>query len=444
MQLAESLHDRQAEQFVLGAMMTDSATVSLIAPLLGEAPDILSTTDHQLIYTAILAAYERSSQSEPGLVAHELERTNQINRAGGNIYLYDLQARVVETESAEFYAQIVREKATRRRFIAASQEIQQLALNQEEEIETVQDQIQEAIFRVGYENRQDGFIRIGTVVRETLQDVLDAASRDENILGVSTGFVDFDILTSGLQKGALHIIAARPGMGKTSFILNIAQNIAIESEGELSVAIFSLEMPVKELTMRMLSAESGVEFSRVRSGFLSDEQWDLIAQAVTRFENAPIFLNCTWGLTIQRLRSEARRLKGEHPNLCLVAVDYLQLVSDSSRNIPREQEIAGISRSLKSLAVELELTVIACAQLSREVERRPDKRPVLSDLRESGSIEQDADLVAFLYRDDYYDEQSEEAGLADLMIRKHRSGPTGTIQLEFVATEMRFDNCTRH
>jgi len=247
-----------------------------------------------------------------------------------------------------------------------------------------------------------------------------------------------------LQKGALHIIAARPGMGKTSFILNIAQNIAIESEGELSVAIFSLEMPVKELTMRMLSAESGVEFSRVRSGFLSDEQWDLIAQAVTRFENAPIFLNCTWGLTIQRLRSEARRLKGEHPNLCLVAVDYLQLVSDSSRNIPREQEIAGISRSLKSLAVELELTVIACAQLSREVERRPDKRPVLSDLRESGSIEQDADLVAFLYRDDYYDEQSEEAGLADLMIRKHRSGPTGTIQLEFVATEMRFDNCTRH
>ena len=442
MQLAESLHDRQAEQFVLGAMMTDSATIALIAPLLGEAPDIFFTTDHQLIYTAILAAYERSSQSEPGLVAHELERTNQINRAGGNIYLYDLQARVVETESAEFYAQIVREKATRRRFIAASQEIQQLALNQEEEIETVQDQIQEAIFRVGYENRQDGFIRIGTVVRETLQDVLDAASRDENILGVGTGFIDFDILTSGLQKGALHIIAARPGMGKTSFVLNIAQNIAIERE--LSVAIFSLEMPVKELTMRMLAAESGVEFSRVRSGFLSDEQWDLIAQAVARFENAPIFLNCTWGLTIQRLRSEARRLKGEHPNLCLVAVDYLQLVSDSSRNISREQEIAGISRSLKSLAVELELTVIACAQLSREVERRPDKRPVLSDLRESGSIEQDADLVAFLYRDDYYDEQSEEAGLADLMIRKHRSGPTGTIQLEFVAAEMRFDNCTRH
>ncbi|MAJ72785.1 replicative DNA helicase [Candidatus Poribacteria bacterium] len=442
MQSVESLHDRQAEQFVLGSMLTDATTIPLITPVLGETPDAFFTTDHQLIYSAILASYERNSHAEPGLVAHELERGQQINRAGGNIYLYDLQARIVETESAEFYAQIVQEKSTRRRFVVASKEIQQLALNQEEEIQTVQDQIQEAVFRVSYENRQEGFVAISSVVRETLQDVLAAANQDDDILGVATGFVDFDILTSGLQKGALHIIAARPGMGKTTFVLNVAQNIAIEKE--LSVAIFSLEMPAKELTLRMLAAEAGVEFSRIRSGYLNDNHWDLVAEAVARFEEAPIFLNCTWGLTIQRLRSEARRLKSEHPNLCLVAVDYLQLVSGSNKSGPREQEIAEISRSLKSLAVELELTVIACAQLSREVERRPDKRPVLSDLRESGSIEQDADLVAFLYRDDYYNEQSEEAGIADLMVKKHRSGPTGTIQLEFVAEQMRFDNCTRY
>ena len=226
-------------------------------------------------------------------------------------------------------------------------------------------------------------------------------------------------MTSGLQKGALHIIAARPGMGKTTFVLNVAQNIAIEKE--LSVAIFSLEMPAKELTLRMLAAEAGVEFSRIRSGYLNDNHWDLVAEAVARFEEAPIFLNCTWGLTIQRLRSEARRLKSEHPNLCLVAVDYLQLVSGSNKSGPREQEIAEISRSLKSLAVELELTVIACAQLSREVERRPDKRPVLSDLRESGSIEQDADIISFIYRDEYYNPDTPDKGVAEIIIAKQRN-----------------------
>ena len=192
MQSVESLHDRQAEQFVLGSMLTDATTIPLITPVLGETPDAFFTTDHQLIYSAILASYERNSHAEPGLVAHELERGQQINRAGGNIYLYDLQARIVETESAEFYAQIVQEKSTRRRFVVASKEIQQLALNQEEEIQTVQDQIQEAVFRVSYENRQEGFVAISSVVRETLQDVLAAANQDDDILGVATGFVDFD------------------------------------------------------------------------------------------------------------------------------------------------------------------------------------------------------------------------------------------------------------
>jgi len=232
-------------------------------------------------------------------------------------------------------------------------------------------------------------------------------------------------------------------MGKSTFVLNVAQNVAIEKE--LSVAIFSLEMPDKEVTLRMLSAESGIDFSRIRSGYLNDNHWDSLAEATARFEESPIYLKCKTGLTIEDIRSDVEKIKLKHPDLCLVVVDYLQLLIPSNDfNGNRMNQVTEISQGLKTLSMDYDLSVIACSQLSRAVESRDDKRPILSDLRESGSIEQDADLVAFLYRDDYYNKESEEVGIADLMIRKHRSGPTGTIQLEFVAEQMRFDNCVRY
>ena len=439
----ESLHAREAELYVLGAMMTDSIVVPQVAALLGIKPDAFFATDHQLIYSAILACYERHQHADPLLVADELERRHQLNRIGGNVYLYDLQAPIVETESVEEYAKVVREKATRRQLIRAGNQICQFARDQELELNEVLDQAQEEIFRINNANtKQGGFVAVSSIVRETLEEIesLYGKSEDERFTGIPTRFTDFDLMTSGLHRGDLIIIAARPSMGKSTLVLNIAHNIA--SYQQLPVAIFSLEMPAKHVLIRLLAAEARIDFGRLRTGNLTQEHWETLTQAVSSLmpPTAPIFINETRGSTVQSVRAECRRLKSEYKDLALVVIDYLQLLGGSGRYSGREQEVSDISRSLKTLAWELDVPVIACSQLSREVERRPDKRPVLSDLRESGGIEQDADVVAFLYRDDYYDENSEDQGMADLIIRKQRNGPTGTVRLQFLKSQMRFDN----
>ena len=258
-------------------------------------------------------------------------------------------------------------------------------------------------------------------------------------LGVPTGFMDFDHMTSGLQPGNFIIIAARPSMGKTALVLNMAQNVALEQERP--VAIFSLEMPAQDIVMRMLAAEARIDFGRLRTGNFSEDYWRPLTEGASRLAEAPILINDNRGLTVQGLRAEGRRLKGEHNDLALIIVDYLQLLRGTGRYNAREQEISEMSRALKVLAWELNVPIIACSQLSREVERRPDKQPQLSDLRESGAIEQDADIVAFLYREDYYEE--EDAGdrvEANLMIKKQRNGPTGTVVLYFTKKQMRFEN----
>ena len=263
--------------------------------------------------------------------------------------------------------------------------------------------------------------------------------KQERLLGIPTGFMDFDHMTSGLQPGNFIIIAARPSMGKTTLVLNMAQNIAIDQQHP--VAIFSLEMPAQDIVMRMLSAESHINFGQLRTGNFSEDYWRPLTEAAGRLSEALILINDNRDLTIQSLRSEARRLKGEYEDLALIIVDYLQLLRGASSYNTREQEISEISRSLKALAGELNVPVIACSQLSREVERRPDKKPQLSDLRESGAIEQDADLVAFLYREDYYeDEEGDDRVEANLMIKKQRNGRTGTVVLYFTKSQMRFDN----
>lgn len=434
----EPLHDREAEQAVLGAMMVDSATIPRVIAILGHTSEVFFTADHQLIYTAILAVYERHNRVDALLVSDELERTNDLNRAGGDLYLYDLQARIVETESTEFYAQIVREKSTRRQLVQAGEQISNLARDQEQELRDVLDQAQEGIFRLGQPDNDQGFVSVGSIVKETLAGIEKLFHKQDQFVGMPTGFTDFDLMTSGLQRGDLIIIAARPSMGKSTLVLNMAQNIAIEQE--LPVAIFSLEMPTQQVLLRMLAAEARINFGNLRTGNLTGEDWTGLTQAVSSLMSVPIFVNDMRGVSVQTVRAEARRLKGEHNNLAVIIVDYLQLLSGSGRYSGRVEEISDISRALKTLAWELDTPIIACSQLSREVEKRPDKRPLLSDLRESGAIEQDADLVAFLYREDYYDEAADDQGTADLIIKKQRNGPTGTVRLEFNKTQMRFAN----
>ena len=438
-QAVDSLSDKEAEQAVLGAMMTEKSVIPRVIALLGHTSDAFFTTDHQLIYTAILAVYERVSNADPLLVADELKRTNQINRTGGAGYLYELQAPIVETESTEFYADILHEKATRRQLIQAGAAIRDLAQDESIELAEVLNQSQESVFELGQNDAQRGFQAINPLITSSIDSIEKLYHKEERFLGVATGFMDFDHMTSGLQPGNFVIIAARPSMGKTTLVLNIAQNIAIDDERP--VAIFSLEMPAEDVVMRMLSAESRIDFGRLRTGNFSEDYWRPLSEAASRLSKAPVFINDNRGLTVQGLRAEGRRLKGEHSDLALIIVDYLQLLRGTGKYNQREQEISEISRSLKVLAWELNVPIIACSQLSREVERRPDKQPQLSDLRESGAIEQDADIVAFLYREDYYEE--EDAGdrvEANLLIKKQRNGPTGPIVLYFTKKQMRFEN----
>ena len=438
-QAVDTLSDKEAEQAVLGAMMTEKSVIPRVIALLGHTSDAFFTTDHQLIYTAILAVYERVSNADPLLVADELKRTHQINRAGGAGYLYELQAPIVETESTEFYADILHEKSTRRQLIQAGSQIRELAQDETVELAEILNQSQEAVFELGQDKSQRGFHPIRPLITTSIDAIEKLYHKADRFLGIPTGFMDFDHMTSGLQPGNFIIIAARPSMGKTTLVLNMAQNIALEQERP--VAIFSLEMPAQDIVMRMLASESRIDFGRLRTGNFSEDYWRPLTEGASRLAEAPILINDNRGLTIQGLRAEGRRLKGEYNDLALIIVDYLQLLRGTGRYNAREQEISEISRALKVLAWELSVPIIACSQLSREVERRPDKQPQLSDLRESGAIEQDADLVAFLYREDYYEE--EEAGdrvEANLMIKKQRNGPTGTVVLYFTKKQMRFEN----
>ncbi len=435
----DTLSDKEAEQAVLGAMMTEKSVIPRVIALLGHTSDAFFTTDHQLIYTAILAVYDRVSNADPLLVADELKRTNQINRTGGAGYLYELQAPIVETESTEFYADILHEKSTRRRLIQAGSTIRDLAQDESIELADVLNQSQESVFELGQNDAQRGFQPINPIITSSIDAIEKLYHKQDRFLGVPTGFMDFDHMTAGLQPGNFVIIAARPGMGKTTLVLNMAQNIAIDQQRP--VAIFSLEMPAQDIVMRMLSAESQIDFGRLRTGNFSDDYWRPLTEAAGRLSEAPILINDNRGLTVQSLRAEGRRLKGEHNQLALIIIDYLQLLRGTGRYNSREQEISEISRALKVLAWELNVPIIACSQLSREVERRPDKQPQLSDLRESGAIEQDADIVAFLYREDYYeDEDAGDRVEANLLIKKQRNGPTGAVVLYFTKKQMRFDN----
>ena len=440
----ESIMDKDAEKAVLGSMMTEKTIVPRIEAMLGSSADAFFTNDHKLIYSAILAVYNRDSKVDPLLVANELKNTDQLNRVGGPEYLYELQAPIVETENTELYAGILKQKATRRHLINAANQIKELAHDESVDINDILDQSQEVVFELGKTGVRRGFEHVRSLIKNSInriEELYKLYKQDHPFLGLPTGFIHFDELTSGLQPGNLIIIAARPGMGKTTLVLNMAQNIAIEQKKP--VAIFSLEMSAEDVVMRMLSAESRINFGTLRVGGFGEDYWAPLVQSASIISEAPILINDNRAMTVQALCAEARRLKGEYEDLSMIIVDYLQLLRGAGRYNVREQEISEISRALKILAWELNVPVIACSQLNREVDRRPNKQPQLSDLRESGAIEQDADIVAFLFRDDYYDDENDyadETVESSLSIKKHRNGPPGSIVLHYCKSQMRFES----
>lgn len=427
-------HSVEAEQSVLGSIFLDTETVVNVLEYL-EAVDFYKKS-HQIIFDAIVRLYNRNEAIDVVTLANELENKGQLENVGGLDYLADLAIAVPTAANVEYYSKIVEEKSILRNLIRSATDIVKIGYEEGDELSTILDSAEHNILQVSERRNRSGFIRISDVVATSLQNIELLAQQTGDITGVPTGYIALDKMTAGLQKEELIILAARPAVGKTAFALNIAQNVATKSNQV--VAIFSLEMGAESLVNRMLCAEGNIDASNLRTGQLTEEEWSSLIMAMGALGQSKIFIDDTPGIRIAEIRAKSRRLKQEQGEIGLIVIDYLQLIEGNSKE-NRQQEVSEISRQLKKLAKELKVPVIALSQLSRGVEQRQDKRPVLSDIRESGSIEQDADIVAFLYREDYYDrEGSEENGgeeldnnIVEVIIEKNRSGARGTVKLLF-------------
>jgi replicative DNA helicase len=387
----------------------------------------------------MLELFERDESIDLITLRERLEQKNQLEEIGGAVYLASLVDQVPTAANVAYHARIVREKALLRGLITASSEIAALSYEGARDVEQVLDEAERRIFLLSERSVRAGFVPLRDVLKESFNVIQKLYDKKEHVTGVASGFTDLDQLTCGFQPSDLVIIAGRPSMGKTAFVLNIAEHVGIESR--LPVAIFSLEMSREQLVMRMLSSVSAVDGNRLRRGYLSHQDWPLLTRAAGKLAEAPIFIDDSAASTVLEIRAKSRRLKADH-GLALVIVDYLQLIRGRDRSENRQQEISEISRSLKSLAKELKVPVLALSQLSRAVESRGgDRRPQLSDLRESGAIEQDADVVAFIFREDMYrDDADQHQGIAEVIVRKQRNGPTATVKLAFRKECTRFGN----
>ena len=438
--MEETLQDRipphsiEAEQSVLGSIFLDPETVVNVLEYL-ESSDFYRK-NHQIIFDAILQLNNRNEAIDVVTISNELDTKNQLENAGGMEYLAELAVAVPTSANVEYYAKIVEEKSILRNLIRSATEIVRKGYEEGDELAVMLDSAEQNILQVSERRNRSGFIRISDVVSASLQNIESLAQRSDDVTGVPTGYIALDKMTAGLQKEELIILAARPAVGKTAFALNIAQNVA--TKADQVVAIFSLEMGAESLVNRMLCAEGNIDAGHLRTGQLSEDEWSNLIMAMGTLGQSKIFIDDTPGIRIAEIRAKSRRLLQEQGKLGLIVIDYLQLIEGNNRE-SRQQEVSDISRQLKKLAKELKVPVIALSQLSRGVEQRQDKRPVLSDIRESGSIEQDADIVAFLYRDDYYEreggEESErdeqENNVVEVIIEKNRSGARGTVKLLF-------------
>lgn len=436
-------HDLEAEQAIIGSMLTDRDAVISAIEILKE--EDFYREDNKAIYIAILNLYNRAEPIDIITVKSELESMGKFEQVGGLEYLAELPEKVPTTANAMKYIKIVEEKSTLRRLIKTANEIIELGYSPTEDVEDIMEGAEKKIFNIMQEKNQKGYAPIKDVLVESFTKLEELYNRKQHITGVPSGFTELDYRTAGFHGSELILIAARPAMGKTAFALNIATNAAVKAN--VPVAVFSLEMSKEQLVNRILCSESMVDSNKVRTGKLEEDDWTKLAGAIGPLSEAEIFIDDTPGINITEIRAKCRKLKLEK-NIGMVVIDYLQLIQGSNkRGGSREQEISEISRSLKILAKELDVPVIALSQLSRAAEQRPDHRPMLSDLRESGAIEQDADIVMFLYRDDYYNQDSEKKDIAEIIIAKHRGGSTGTVELlwlgsytKFVNLERRFDD----
>ena len=433
-------NDIEAEQAVIGSMLTDKEAVSLAIEKLKE--DAFYREDNKLIYSAILNLYNRAEPIDIITLKSELQSMGVFEKVGGLEYIAELPDKVPTTANVEKYIKIVEEKYVLRSLIKTANEIIDLGYEQTEEVENIMDNAEKKIFNIMQNRDQKGYTPIKDVLIDSFTELEQLYNQKIHITGVPTGFIDLDNRTAGFHNSDLILIAARPAMGKSAFALNIAANAA--TKANTPVAIFSLEMSKEQMVNRILSSEAMVDSNKIRTGKLEDEDWGKIAGTLGPLSEAPIYIDDTPGISIMEIRAKCRKLKLEK-DLGLVVIDYLQLVQGSGKKgASREQEIAEISRSLKILAKEINVPVIALSQLSRAPEQRPDHRPMLSDLRESGSIEQDADIVMFLYRDDYYNEDSEKKNIAEVIIAKHRAGSTGTTELLWLGNYTKFANIDRY
>jgi replicative DNA helicase len=426
-----------SERVILGAILLDNALITQAVEHL-KAEDFYSPLNRR-VYNAMISLFEQAKQIDPILIIEEMKKDGPIEAIGGVSTIANLTFGLPHFSNLEEYVKVVKDKSVVRTLIRTCNQITSEALAEEDDAEIILDRAEQMVFSLAEERTRKGFYHIEPIARDVLERVSELARGESHALtGLATGFREFDAKTSGLQKTDLIIIAARPSMGKTALCLTIAQNAAVLENAV--VAVFSLEMSKEQLVMRMLSSEARIDAHRFRSGHLLREEWARLAGGIESLSKAKIFIDDTAGLSVLEMRAKARRLAAEQKKLDLIVVDYLQLMSAGGRIESRQQEVSKISRELKALAKELNVPVVALSQLSRAPEARNPPKPLMSDLRESGSIEQDADVVAFIYREDYYHETEDNKGMAELIISKQRNGPTGTVKLAFLKEFTRFEN----
>ena len=421
-------------------MLTDKDAISAALEVL-KAEDFYRE-DNKLIFEAIVNLYNRAQPVDIITLKTELQSMKQLEAVGGLEYIAQLPDKVPTTANVEQYIKIVEEKSALRALIKTANDLINLGYDQTQEVEDILDTAEKRIFDVIQNRNQKGYSAIKDILVDSFTELEQLYNQKQHITGIPTGFADLDYITAGLHPSDLVIVAARPAMGKSAFALNIATNAAVRANK--GVAIFSLEMSKEQMTNRILCSEAMVDSNKVRTGKIEDDDWTKLAEASGALSTSQIFIDDTPGISVMEIRAKCRKLKLEK-NIGLVVIDYIQLVQGSSKkNSSREQEISEISRSLKILAKEIGVPVIALSQLSRSVEQRPDHRPMLSDLRESGAIEQDADIVMFLYRDDYYNEDSEKKNIAEVILAKHRAGSTGTVELAWLGSYTKFANLDKY
>ena len=428
-----------AEESVLGGMMLSPSAIAAVSEVFSPDGREFYRESHAKVYRAALALYAKGEPVDAITLVDELDERGELEDVGGKVRIHELAALVPASANAGHYAQIVKETATLRGLIRVGGEIARLGWERPGETTDLVDRAEQILFDLSQEKATSEFSHIETLLKESFERITQLYESGADVTGVPSGFRDLDKITSGFQEGNLVVIAARPSMGKSALGLGVAANLAVRKG--IPVALFTLEMSKAEVTQRLMCSEAKVESQRLRTGKLSAEDWPRLTAACDKLAKAPIYVDDTGSITMMEIRSKARRLKSKHPDLGLIIVDYMQLMTSGTTAENRVQEVSQISRSLKVLARDLDVPIVALSQLSRAVEQRHDKRPILSDIRESGSIEQDADIVMFIYRDEYYNaEESDQQGLAEVIVAKHRNGPTDTVKLSFLKRYAKFSD----